>query len=121
LKPLENERNAKRINSGLEARVELASDGDLAVLLRDYADWLPTLFIVSQVDLTNGNSAAANQSEAVPGLKVSVQRARGKKCERCWNYSVRVGEDADYPTLCERCVPVLHEIDSAAGTAGANR
>ncbi|HZP34031.1 MAG TPA: isoleucine--tRNA ligase [Candidatus Acidoferrales bacterium] len=127
LKSLEQARNAKEINSGLEARVELASDGDLASLLRDYADWLPTLFIVSQVDLVNGNSSGGNQpsgggqAEALPGLKVTVQRARGKKCERCWNYSVRVGEDAKYPTLCERCVPVLREIEGAAGADGANR
>jgi len=101
--------------------VELASDGDLAALLRDYADWLPTLFIVSQVDLVNGNSSGANQTAALPGLGIKVHRARGKKCERCWNYSVRVSEDADYPTLCERCVPVLREIKGDAGTAGANR
>src|SRR5579883_1567267 len=120
LKSLEQARNAKEINSGLEARVELASDGDLASLLRDYADWLPTLFIVSQVDLVNGNSSGGNQpsgggqAEALPGLKVTVQRPRRKKCESCWNYSVRVGEDAKYPTLCERCVPVLREIEGAA-------
>jgi isoleucyl-tRNA synthetase len=120
LKSLEKARHAKQINSGLEARVELAASSELAPLLRDYAAWLPTLFIVSQVELVNGSSPAAVQSEAVPGLGVSVQRARGKKCERCWNYSVRVGESADYPTICERCVAALKEIDGAAGTAGAN-
>jgi isoleucyl-tRNA synthetase len=119
LKSLEQARNAKQINSGLEARVELASDGELAPLLRDYATWLPALFIVSQVDLVNGSSPAGGP-EALPGLGVAVHRARGKKCERCWNYSVRVGESADYPTICERCLPVLREIEGAAGTAGAN-
>ena len=119
LKSLEQARNAKQINSGLEARVELAADGEWAPLLRDYAAWLPTLFIVSQVDLVNGRSPAAVPSEARPGLGVAVHRARGRKCERCWNYSVRVGEGADYPTVCERCLPVLREIENA-GTAGAN-
>jgi isoleucyl-tRNA synthetase len=33
------------------------------------------------------------------------------KCERCWNYSARVGEDKVYPTVCERCSPVLKEIE----------
>ena len=120
LKSLEKARNAKQINSGLEARVELASDGELTSLLRDYAAWLPTLFIVSQVDLVNGGSPAAVRSEALPDLSVSIYRARGKKCERCWNYSLRVGESADYPTLCERCVPVVREIERNAETAGAN-
>ena len=121
LKSLEQARNAKQINSGLEARVELAADSELAPLLRDYAAWLPTLLIVSQVDLVNGSSApAAALSGALPGLAVTIHRARGKKCERCWNYSVRVGENADYPTVCERCLAALREIESAAGTAGAN-
>ena len=120
LKSLEQARNAKQINSGLEARVELAADRELESLLRDYAAWLPTLFIVSQVDLVKGNSPGSVQSEKLPGLGVTVHRARGKKCERCWNYSVRVGESADYPTVCERCLPVLREIEGAAGTAGAN-
>ena len=31
----------------------------------------------------------------------------GSKCERCWNYSTHVGESADYPTVCERCVAAL--------------
>ena len=76
LKSLEQARNAKQINSGLEARVELAIDGELAPLLRDYAAWLPALFIVSQVDLVNGNSPREGQSEALPGLGVAIHRAR---------------------------------------------
>ncbi len=104
LKSLEQARSAKEINSGLEARVELSADGKLAPLLRDYAAWLPALFIVSQVELANGSSPAKAVSETLPGLGVTIHRAQGKKCERCWNYSVRVGESADYPTVCERCV-----------------
>ena len=118
LKSLERARAAKEINSGLEARVELSADSKLAPLLRDYAAWLPALFIVSQVELTNGNSPTGG-SGTPPGLGVTIHRAQGKKCERCWNYSVRVGESADYPTICERCVAALQEIDGAAGNAGA--
>jgi isoleucyl-tRNA synthetase len=119
LKSLEQARGAKEINSGLEARVELSADGKLAPLLRHYAAWLPALFIVSQVELANGNSPAKTGSETLAGLGVTIHRAQGKKCERCWNYSVRVGESADYPTICERCVATLEEIEGTAGTAGA--
>ena len=118
LKSLERARGAKEINSGLEARVELSADSKLASLLRDYAAWLPALFIVSQVELTNGNSPAGG-SGTPPGLGVTIHRAQGKKCERCWNYSVRVGESTDFPTICERCVAALQEIERTAGTAGA--
>ena len=40
-----------------------------------------------------------------------MTRADGAKCERCWNYSTHVGESADYPTVCERCVAALREIE----------
>ena len=40
--------------------------------------------------------------------------ADGSKCERCWNYSVRVGEFEKYPTVCERCIEALGEIEKAA-------
>ena len=44
-------------------------------------------------------------------LQIRVDRASGKKCERCWNYSTHVGESAEYPTVCERCVAALGEIE----------
>ena len=28
-------------------------------------------------------------------------------CGRCWNYSTRVGHDAEHAQLCERCAPVI--------------
>ena len=44
-------------------------------------------------------------------IEVTVARAHGEKCERCWNYSTRVGESSDFPTVCERCVAALQEIE----------
>ena len=44
-------------------------------------------------------------------VAVKIDRAEGVKCERCWNYSTRVGESARYPTVCERCVDALAEIE----------
>lgn len=49
-------------------------------------------------------------------LGVEVERAAGEKCERCWNYSTRVGESERYPTACERCVAALSEIEREATT-----
>jgi isoleucyl-tRNA synthetase len=43
---------------------------------------------------------------------VRIERASGRKCERCWNYSERVGEDHRYPTVCERCSAALKEIEA---------
>jgi isoleucyl-tRNA synthetase len=64
------------------------------------------LFIVSQVEL--GSSAASE------GVSIAISIADGEKCERCWNYSTRVGEWERYPTVCERCVAALSEIEEGA-------
>jgi isoleucyl-tRNA synthetase len=67
------------------------------------------LFIVSQVTLTQG---AGN---GTGGVHVEVKKADGAKCDRCWNYSTRVGEDKTYPTVCERCSAVLKELEAQHG------
>jgi isoleucyl-tRNA synthetase len=76
------------------------------------------MFIVSRVELGNPASADGQKSDLLPGLRVAVQRADGTKCERCWNYSTHVGENADYPTVCERCVKALAEIEQALAASG---
>jgi isoleucyl-tRNA synthetase len=50
------------------------------------------------------------EGQEIPGLLIEVERARGTKCERCWVWSERVGEDAEHPALCERCVPVVRAL-----------
>ncbi|MGB0036416.1 MAG: isoleucine--tRNA ligase [Candidatus Acidiferrales bacterium] len=115
LKALEPVRAAKTISANLEARVTLSASGDLAALLRKHVSILPALFIVSQVEISDEKPDGAEQG----GLRVRVGRAQGAKCERCWNYSTHVGESADYPTLCERCLAAIAEIerDSSARSA----
>ena len=109
LKALETARNEKKINSGLEAKVLLNAEPELKAKLQQYLAVLPGLFIVSQVDFLSAG-AGDYRSEAIPGLEVTVQKADGTKCERCWNYSTHVGEDKNYPTVCERCSAVLREL-----------
>ncbi len=113
LKALEMARQEKIIGGGLEARVRLSIDGDLAPLLQEYRAALPTLFIVSQVEIGEDSLAVTYESQ-LPGLKVRIEKATGRKCERCWNYSERVGEDPHYPTVCERCSSTLKEIEASS-------
>jgi isoleucyl-tRNA synthetase len=61
------------------------------------------VFIVSQVEL-----GEANTDE---GVSIAISAAEGEKCDRCWNYSTRVGESERYRTVCERCVAALKEIE----------
>ena len=104
LRALEVARIAKQIGSSLEAKVTLSASGKTLELLGQYENDLRYIFIVSQVEL--GESTE-------PDVSIRVSTAEGAKCERCWNYSTRVGESAKYPTVCERCVAALEEIERA--------
>jgi isoleucyl-tRNA synthetase len=105
LKSLETARNNKLIGAPLEAAVRLQANGDLYPLLETYARELPSLFIVSQVAL----------EKALPGqenieLDVAVERAAGKKCERCWKYTTDVGGNPRFPTICRPCADAIDEM-----------
>jgi isoleucyl-tRNA synthetase len=95
LKALEVARKSKFIRSSLEAEIVIRTQGEDRTLLEKYRNFLPTLFIVSKVRLEDGKK-----------LEVMVEKAKGKKCARCWNYSELVGT-FDPPDVCERCIKVL--------------
>ena len=114
LKALEDARNNKLIGANLEAQVKLVASEALYPVLERHKDELRYLFIVSQVTLERAASG-----NGTGGLTVEIAKADGKKCERCWNYSVHFGEYPDYPTVCERCAPVLREIEAGGDTASS--
>ena len=99
LKALETARNDKQIGSSLEAKVILTTDAETTRFLLDYYTELRYIFIVSQVEVHEGSEFA-----------VEIVAADGEKCARCWNYSTRVGEFSEWPTVCERCNEALKEI-----------
>ncbi len=107
LKALETARAEKKIGGSLEAQLHVAAPDQLFPVLERHRDQLRYLFIVSDVVLEK-----APASNGDTGLAITVNRAPGGKCERCWNYSTRVGEDKTYPTVCERCSAVLSEIEA---------
>jgi isoleucyl-tRNA synthetase len=108
MKPLEDARNKKLIGSGLEAQVTIAASEPTYSVLKRHEEELRYLYIVSQVKLA---LAAGNGSTPI---SVTVSKADGQKCDRCWNYSIHVGEDAKYPTTCERCSANLELIEAGA-------
>jgi isoleucyl-tRNA synthetase len=100
LKALEEARNNKLIGTGLEAHVIVAASDPGLFGVGSSRDQLRYLFIVSAVTLTQASGNGTG------GVHVEVKKADGLKCERCWNYSIHVGEDKRYPTVCERCSAV---------------
>jgi isoleucyl-tRNA synthetase len=72
-------------------------------------DELRYLFIASYVEILDSPEAlaAAKYRFQSDNLEIGVVLADGQKCDRCWNYSVHVGESKEHPLLCERCIPAL--------------
>ncbi|MGC2400958.1 MAG: zinc finger domain-containing protein, partial [Acidobacteriaceae bacterium] len=101
LKSLEDARKAKQIGKGLDARLVLEVPDELGTLLERYQGSLKELLNVSQVEVLIGPS---------PRVIANTRPADGTKCERCWNYSVHVGEDWRWPTVCERCSAALDQM-----------
>jgi len=99
---LEEKRRDKVIGSSLEAKVVIEGSSGLRALLKDYESELPALFICSQVELRLESTAKTLEDH-----RVSVTKADGKKCERCWNYRPAVGTFKEHPTLCDRCVEAI--------------
>jgi isoleucyl-tRNA synthetase len=93
LKKIEEKRADGAIGASLEAAVTVVTnDTKVMKVLKEHKDFLRYLFIVSQVNLKEGDT------------DVVVEKAKGEKCSRCWNYSEAVGSDPGHPALCERCV-----------------
>jgi isoleucyl-tRNA synthetase len=112
---IEKLRKAKVVGKSEEAKVELHAVGSLAELIdRNRAD-LPTIFMTSEVVT---GAAPATNAEAVfkesddSWAAITVSRATGVRCDRCWRYVPEVSTGPERPGLCERCQGALAEAQS---------
>jgi isoleucyl-tRNA synthetase len=95
---IENARAEKLISHPLEARVEVSLDGNDFQLMKGMEAQLPSIFIVSEFVVSEGNR------------DITVKKAEGKKCDRCWMFLRSVGESHEHPGLCDRCVSVVGKM-----------
>jgi isoleucyl-tRNA synthetase len=126
-KLLEAARRDKLIGSSLEARVLLAARGPAFTFLKAREAELPSLFIASQVSVSEQAGAVDKAQKPQPGFALGltgdfwrgssvwaeVKRALGQKCPRCWTYNEAIGAGSD---VCPKCAEALAE--SGAATAG---
>ncbi|MGD8534461.1 MAG: isoleucine--tRNA ligase [Candidatus Aminicenantes bacterium] len=103
LKELESAREENLIGNSLEAVVTLKVPSTQEELLKKYEKQLPSIFIVSAVEL---------QPETGKELGVKVTKASWEKCQRCWNFSSSVGKSSEYPHFCQRCEEVVKNLKS---------
>ena len=117
-KELEKLRVAGGIGSGLDAEVDLYGDGDLAGDLGQIGDELRFFLITSYARV---HPLAAKPEDAVEvqvngqPLAIRVLPSAHAKCVRCWHHREDVGQHAEHPELCGRCV------DNAFGAGETRR
>lgn len=104
-KPLEQLRNDKVIKASLTAEVALYCDGDLLSKLQALDDELRFVLITSGavVKPLAEKSASAVESD-LEGLWIDAGATEHAKCARCWHHREEVGQIAEHPELCQRCV-----------------
>ncbi|UCV16313.1 isoleucine--tRNA ligase [Quatrionicoccus australiensis] len=101
-KALEEQREAGKIGSALQAAVEIRCAGEKYEALASLGDDLKFVLICSSTVLAQGE---AEQVIASPLAHA--------KCERCWHVREDVGADPAHPGLCGRCVSNLHGAGEA--------
>ncbi|HWH70455.1 MAG TPA: class I tRNA ligase family protein, partial [Candidatus Sulfotelmatobacter sp.] len=95
---LEKARQAKEIGKALEAKVTFVGTSSALVEVQAHQEALRELLNVSQLEIQPGGEAE---------VAVTVAKAAGQKCERCWHFETDIGAHAEHLTLCGRCVQAV--------------
>ena len=103
-KSLEESRQQKHIGNSLEAKVSLRGGTEILTYLETFSEDLRFLFIVSDVELLEDSTLDTQ------ALEVTVSKAAGEKCDRCWTYSPSVRTVPEAVTVCGRCYAVLEDM-----------
>ncbi len=112
---LEKKRERKLIGSSLDAKVYLKVEHpDLGKIVKMYLKELPRVLIVSQVAEMEERHPETEETTVIfeplretVRILVSVEKADGLKCVRCWNYSPGVGTNQQHPGLCGKCLEAI--------------
>jgi isoleucyl-tRNA synthetase len=108
LPELEKARQAKHIGKALEAKLTFRGGPGLNEVA-PHRDELRELLNVSQLEIQPANDAT---------ISVSVNKADGQKCERCWHWETDVGINPEHPTICARCVKAVEGSASLVDAKG---
>jgi isoleucyl-tRNA synthetase len=96
-KRIEEKRAEKVIGHSLDAKVVIKAPQDLIPLLLKIGDELKDVFIVSELEIEQGDG----------DIDIAVVHADGIKCERCWRYAKDIEDTGRFPGVCKRCRDIL--------------
>ena len=104
-KEIEVLRAAGSVGSSLQAELEFYVSDDNFAAMSSLGDDLRFVTITS--------SAKVHKVAIETEQKIVVSASKYTKCERCWHYVASVGEHAEHPTICGRCVSNLFGMGEA--------
>ncbi len=104
-KELEKSRTKGEIGASLNAEIELYCNEAYFTLLNRLDNELHFLLITSNASVVAEQFSPDDAIQTdLEGLKLKVIVSEHQKCVRCWHQRYDVGEHADHPELCGRCV-----------------
>ncbi|MBT8134674.1 MAG: class I tRNA ligase family protein, partial [Gammaproteobacteria bacterium] len=107
-KELEALRADKTIGSSLDATVTLFVDESLRADLESLQQELRFVLITSEASVNSLEQADDSCIEATiesgQTIRIRVSASEQAKCVRCWHHREDVGNNAEHPELCGRCV-----------------
>lgn len=92
---LEEAKTSGIVSKPMEAVLKITADRETLNLLKSCGDELASYFIVSQMELAEGE------------FSITAQKAIGEKCTRCWLVLPDIGFDPNHPELCKRCADAV--------------
>ena len=98
-KKIEEQRMAKTIGHSLDTKIIIEAPEKEYNLLERLGDDLKDIFIVSQIALKKGSE-----------INITVEKAEGEKCERCWQYTTDISKEGKFPNVCKRCENTLSSL-----------
>lgn len=98
----------KKVGSSLEVAVYVDSSAkeDVRKALVVSKEDLSTIFITSQVFVEGEAPSEILNTYEADGFKITVGKAIGEKCDRCWKYRP-LGVDSENSTICQECLEAL--------------
>jgi len=122
LPELEKFRQSKVIGKSLDAKVDLTGNSKALIEAPQHRENLRELLNVSQLsiqlepaklDIMESQLDKLNlqlKNEYFGELIISVAKADGQKCERCWHWETDIGQNTEHPTICGRCVEAVKQF-----------
>ena len=106
----------KVIRGSLEATVRIQPRNDAhRKFLEKWGDELRFILIVSEASIESDEAAIPADSYETADYFVWIEKNSDQKCVRCWHQRADVGQSAEHPELCGRC------IENVAGAGETRR